>query len=148
MSEILHQRFAIADFDAMSDGQRLLSAPSLNGILQINTYMVRDSNPLLRIDKFHSDILISREDGIPIRVAIGGYRLLDEDPLSPDDTKTVVSVFERPSPTVEFVADDGGWFVNPDSARVIHPNRARRLAMTLGTFAIAKPVVADSAYLD
>lgn len=136
--------FRIDDFEHLSNGVRLMHAPTISEIIQLNTYEKRESNALIRVEKFDSTIQVTREDGMFIQAEIGAYRLRDENPDLVEDIKSIVPVFVDPVEVVEFIRQYDGWAANVEVSPPIHPNRARRLAMIIGESAIKKPPLTKS----
>lgn len=136
--------FRIDDFERLSNGVRLMHAPTVSEIIQVNTYEKRESNVLLRVEKFDSTIQVTREDGVLIQAEIGAYRLRDEDPNLVEDIKLIVPVFVDSVEVVEFIRQNDGWAANVEVSPPVHPNRARRLAMIIGESAIKKPPLTKS----
>lgn len=136
--------FRIDDFEHLSNGVRLMHAPTISEIIQLNTYEKRESNALIRVEKFDSTIQVTREDGMLIQAEIGAYRLRDENPDLVEDIKSIVPVFVDPVEVVEFIRQYDGWAANVEVSPPIHPNRARRLAMIIGESAIKKPPLTKS----
>ncbi|HRN90266.1 MAG TPA: hypothetical protein PK543_01095 [Candidatus Saccharibacteria bacterium] len=133
--------FRIDDFERLSNGVRLMHAPTVSEIIQVNTYEKRECNVLLRVEKFDSTIQVTREDGVFIQAEIGAYRLRDENPDLVEDIKSIVPVFVDPVEVVEFIRQNDGWAANVEVSPPVHPNRARRLAMIIGESAIKKPTL-------
>lgn len=136
--------FRIDDFERLSNGVRLMHAPTVSEIIQVNTYEKRESNVLLRVEKFDSTIQVTREDGVLIQAEIGAYRLRDEDPNLVEDIKLIVPVFVDSVEVVEFIRQNDGWAANVEVSPPVHPNRARRLAMIIGESAIKKSPLTKS----
>ena len=136
--------FRIDDFERLSNGVRLMHAPTVSEIIQVNTYEKRESNVLLRVEKFDSTIQVTREDGVLIQAEIGAYKLRDEDPNLVEDIKSIVPVFVDSVEVVEFIRQNDGWAANVEVSPPVHPNRARRLAMIIGESAIKKPPLTKS----
>lgn len=136
--------FRIDDFERLSNGVRLMHAPTVSEIIQVNTYEKRESSVLLRVEKFDSTIQVTREDGVLIQAEIGAYRLRDENPNLVEDIKSIVPVFVDPVEVVEFIRQNDGWAANVEVSPPVHPNRARRLAMIIGESATKKPPLTKS----
>ena len=136
--------FRIDDFERLSNGVRLMHAPTVSEIIQVNTYEKRESNVLLRVEKFDSTIQVTREDGVLIQAEIGAYKLRDEDPNLVEDIKSIVPVFVDSVEVVEFIRQNDGWAASVEVSPPVHPNRARRLAMIIGESAIKKPPLTKS----
>ncbi|MEO6110019.1 MAG: hypothetical protein ABIP50_03355 [Candidatus Saccharimonadales bacterium] len=133
--------FSSPDLSKIIPGTSTLGVPTFRDILQIAHIHTNRDNAIARLELTRQDdeLLIARQDGRPIQVWINDYSYHEEDPSGMNYLAGSVEVFREPITSFSFEHEGGfNWRVTGEGVETAHIARVKRLAATIGDYAVEK----------